>query len=108
PRQELILGLVVQEHLEHGRPVGSKAVVESGEVPWGPSTVRAELAALEAAGLLTHPHTSAGRVPTESGYRHYAEALIAGGELPVTQPGGFELTRLRREIDETMRATTTA
>lgn len=108
PRQELILGLVVREHLEHGRPVGSKAVVESGEVEWGPSTVRAELAALEGAGLLTHPHTSAGRVPTESGFRHYAEALIEAGELPDTDAGGLELTRLRREIDATMRATTTA
>jgi heat-inducible transcriptional repressor len=105
-RQELILGLVIRDHLKHGRPVGSKAVVESGEVSWGPSTVRAELAALESAGFLTHPHTSAGRIPTESGYRYYAESLIASGELPTTDAAGLELTRLRREIDETMRRTT--
>jgi heat-inducible transcriptional repressor len=107
-RQELILSLVVREHLEHGRPVSSKAVAESGEVSWGPSTIRAELAALEAAGLLTHPHTSAGRVPTESGYRYYAESLIESGEMPATREPGLELTRLRREIDETMRTTTAA
>lgn len=108
PRQELILGLVVRDHLKHGRPVGSNAVVQSGEVDCGPSTVRAELAALENAGFLTHPHTSAGRVPTESGYRYYAESLIASGELPATGASTLELTRLRREIDETMRTTTAA
>lgn len=107
-RQELILGLVVRNHLKHGRPVGSKAVAESGEVRWGPSTIRAELAALENAGLLTHPHTSAGRVPTETGYRHYAEALIASGELPAAGASGLALTELRREIDDTMRTTTAA
>ena len=108
PRQELILSVVVRNHLEHGRPVGSKAVVESGEVEWGPSTVRAELAALEEAGYLTHPYTSAGRVPTEAGYRYYAESLIESGNLPAAHSDSFEMTRLRREIDETMRATTTA
>lgn len=107
-RQELILSVVVRDHLKHGRPVGSKAVAESGEVEWGPSTIRAELAALEAAGFLTHPHTSAGRVPTESGYRYYAESLIASGELPSARTASLELSELRREIDETMRTTTAA
>ncbi len=69
PRQELILKLVVDAYLASGRPVPSKEIAERAEVEWGPSTVRAELAALEAAGYLTHPHTSAGRVPTEFGYR---------------------------------------
>src|SRR5690606_5016355 len=78
-RQQLILRLVVDDHLSHGRPVGSKAVAEIPEVKWGPSTVRAELAELESAGFLTHPHTSAGRIPTESGYRFYVDAMIASG-----------------------------
>lgn len=99
---------MVRDHLKHGRPVGSKAVAESGEVPWGPSTIRAELAALENAGYLTHPHTSAGRVPTETGYRHYAESLIESGDLPATRTSGLEVSVLRREIDETMRSTTAA
>ena len=66
-RQELILRLVVDAYLESGRPVGSKAIAGRQELEWGASTVRAELAALEEAGFLTHPHTSAGRVPTDAG-----------------------------------------
>lgn len=107
-RQELILRLVVESYLDGGRPVPSKEVAERPEVEWGPSTVRAELAALEAAGYLTHPHTSAGRVPTEVGYRRYVDSMVASGRLPA-QPGAeLELSRLRREVDEAMRETTAA
>ncbi len=107
-RQELILKLVVDAYLASGKPVASKAIAESREVEWGPSTVRAELAALEAAGYLTHPHTSAGRVPTEVGYRYYVDRLIETG-APSTAAGvELELSRLRREIDEAMRETTAA
>src|SRR3954465_14194225 len=76
-------------------------------VVWGPSTVRAELALLEAEGYLTHPHTSAGRVPTDSGYRRYVDLLLEAGAPP---PAGveLELSRLRREVDEAMRETTAA
>ena len=75
---------------------------------WGSSTVRAELAALEAAGYLTHPHTSAGRIPTELGYRYYVDRLIEGGALSAAVGVELELSRLRREIDEAMRETTSA
>jgi heat-inducible transcriptional repressor len=105
-RQELILKLVVDAYLSGGKPVASKSIAEMGEVEWGPSTVRAELAALEAAGYLTHPHTSAGRVPTEVGYRYYVDRLMEAGS-PAARPK-VELSRLRREIDEAMRETTTA
>ena len=81
-RQELILRLVVESYLRTGRPVPSKEVAEQPEVEWGPSTVRAELAALEAAGYLTHPHTSAGRVPTDTGYRLYVDSMLASGAMP--------------------------
>jgi len=86
--------------------VASKPIADRQEIEWGPSTVRAELAALEAAGYLTHPHTSAGRVPTEVGYRYYVDRLIESG-VPAAR-AGVELSRLRREIDEAMRETTTA
>jgi heat-inducible transcriptional repressor len=102
-RQELILKLVVDAYLASGRPVSSKEIAE--EVEWGPSTVRAELAALEAAGYLTHPHTSAGRVPTEAGYRLHVDALMAAGGPPAGRAVELEL---RREIDEAMRETTVA
>jgi heat-inducible transcriptional repressor len=107
-RQELILRLVVESYLEGGRPVPSKEVAERAEVEWGPSTVRAELAALEAAGYLTHPHTSAGRVPTDAGYRRYVDSMVASGQVPAGPGVELELSRLRREVDEAMRETTAA
>ena len=86
-RQELILRLVVDAHLESGKPIGSKVISEHTSVEWGPSTVRAELAALEEDGYLTHPHTSAGRVPTDAGYRSYVDFLLESGPLPARGPG---------------------
>jgi heat-inducible transcriptional repressor len=108
PRQELILKLVVDAYLASGTPVPSKEIAERAEVEWGASTVRAELAALEAAGFLTHPHTSAGRVPTERGYRHHVDSMMAAGGPPAESAVALELSRLRQEIDEAMRETTAA
>jgi heat-inducible transcriptional repressor len=108
PRQELILQMVVDDYLASAKPVGSKAIAARSEIEWGSSTVRAELAALEAAGLLTHPHTSAGRVPTDSGYRCYVDLLLASGRTPAATGVELELSRLRREVDEAMRETTAA
>ena len=107
-RQELILQLVVDAYLASGRPVPSKEVAERPEVEWGPSTVRAELAALEAAGYLTHPHTSAGRVPTDAGYRRYVDLMLESGSMTAQPSVELELSRLRREVDTAMRETTTA
>jgi heat-inducible transcriptional repressor len=99
-RQELVLRRLVEEYLDAGAPVGSKSL--SAEFEWGPSTIRHELASLEELGLLAHPHTSAGRVPTEAGYRYFVDRL-----LPVEQPGpGLSLSLVRRELDEAMRVTT--
>jgi heat-inducible transcriptional repressor len=71
--------------------------------------VRAELAALEMQGMLTHPHTSAGRVPTDTGYRFFADSLLESSDtLPVPRGPALELTRMRREVDEAMRETTSA
>lgn len=107
-RQELILRMVVDAHLETGRPVGSKAIAERGDVEWAPSTVRAELAALEEAGYLAHPHTSAGRIPTDAGYRRFVDLLLEGGGPPARHTVRLDLSALRREVDEAMRETTTA
>jgi heat-inducible transcriptional repressor len=101
-RQELLLRKLVEEHLEGGAPVGSKSL--SADVQWGPSTVRHELAVLEELGLLAHPYTSAGRVPTEAGYRYFVDRL-----LPTTDTGPrLSLSLVRRELDEAMRVTTEA
>ncbi|MET0614857.1 MAG: heat-inducible transcriptional repressor HrcA [Thermoleophilaceae bacterium] len=104
PRQTFLLRKLVEAHRALDQPVGSKWIAEQDDVPWGPSTVRAELAKLEEVGLLEHPHTSAGRVPTDRGYRVYVDELMTGGALPVPQKR-LELTTMRREVDEAMRAT---
>ena len=75
-RQQQILNLAVDAYLDSGKPVGSAVLADAVGFEWGPSTVRSELAALEREGYLSHPHTSAGRVPTDSGYRFYADALL--------------------------------
>jgi heat-inducible transcriptional repressor len=88
PRQELILRKVVERYHSAGMPIGSKALAADPELDCGPSTVRNELALLEEHGLLAHPHTSAGRVPTDAGHRYVVDSL------------------LRRELDDAMRVTT--
>ena len=109
PRQELLLAKVVDGFAANGMPVGSKALAEDPDVACGPSTVRNELAVLEELGLLAHPHTSAGRVPTDSGHRHFVDHILPrrrGGE-PAARPAG-QLSLVRREIDEAMRTTSEA
>jgi heat-inducible transcriptional repressor len=101
PRQELILRKVVLCHQQTEAPVGSRLLSADPELNAGPSTIRNELALLEEHGLLAHPHTSAGRVPTDAGYRYFVDRL-----LPATKAGGMELDLVRREVDEAMRVTT--
>jgi heat-inducible transcriptional repressor len=105
PRQELILRKVVELHTSTGLPVGSKTLAGDPELDCGPSTIRNELSMLEEHGLLAHPHTSAGRVPTDAGHRFYVDRLLGGREL-VTRERGLELQLVRREVDEAMRVTT--
>lgn len=104
-RQRDILRLLVEDYVASGQPVGSKNLVERTGLGVSPSTVRNELAELERLGLLTHPHTSAGRVPTEAGYRIYVDELI---ERSDTRPDGFELALpdARAEVEEALKATT--
>ena len=74
-RKEQLLKLVVQNYISTAEPIGSKFLVSEGGLDWSEATVRNELRALEEEGFLTHPHTSAGRVPTEKGYRYFVDAL---------------------------------
>ncbi|MFL5884704.1 MAG: heat-inducible transcriptional repressor HrcA [Thermoleophilaceae bacterium] len=104
-RQSIVLRKVIEGHVALGHPVGSKWLAEQSDMPWGPSTIRAELAMLEELGLLQHPHTSAGRVPTDQGYRRYVDEILEQGLQPVARPR-LQLSVMRREIDEAMRATT--
>jgi heat-inducible transcriptional repressor len=92
---------VVDGHRAGGQPVGSKSLAEDPEITWGASTVRHELAVLEEHGLLAHPHTSAGRVPTESGYRYFVDRLLPREDGAPR----LALSLVRRELDEAMRVT---
>ena len=102
-RQELLLGKVIDEFNATGQPVGSKALAADPDVVAGPSTVRNELAVLEERGLLAHPHTSAGRVPTDAGYRYFVDRLLPARQEPRAE---LQLSLVRREVDEAMRVTT--
>lgn len=74
-RQEKLLTLVIENHIATAEPVGSKFLVSEGGLDLSEATVRNELRALEEEGYLTHPHTSAGRIPTAKGYRYYVDRL---------------------------------
>ena len=74
-RKTAILRKVVTEHIETGQPVGSAHVVRDPSIEVSPATVRADMSALERDGYLSHPHTSAGRVPTDLGYRYFVDHL---------------------------------
>jgi heat-inducible transcriptional repressor len=102
-RQELLLGKVIDEFNATGLPVGSKMLAADPDVQAGPSTIRNELAVLEEQGLLAHPHTSAGRVPTDSGYRYFVDRLLPARREPRAE---LQLSLVRREVDEAMRVTT--
>ena len=106
PRQELILRKVVEGYLDSGVPVGSKTLAADPALDCGPSTIRNELALLEEHGLLAHPHTSAGRVPTDAGLRFLVDRLLHERRVPAQQR--LDVRLVRREVDEAMRATTEA
>jgi len=84
-RKESILQAVVEEYMATARPVGSGLVTEQTELKVSSATVRKELGALEEEGFLHQPHTSAGRVPTDKGYRYFIDALMGPSSLDSAQ-----------------------
>ncbi len=104
PRRQMVLGLVVREFVRTAVPVGSRALVEQYGLNVSPATVRNEMAWLEEQGYLTHPHTSAGRVPTDQGYRYFVERLLRETELPSPERRtiAHQFQQIRRDIDEWM------
>ncbi len=75
-RQKSFLRLVIDRYIATAEPVGSQTLVHAGDLEVSGATVRNELRELEELGLLTHPHTSAGRIPTVLGYRYYVQELM--------------------------------
>ena len=82
-RQEHILGTLVREYVASAEPVASGDLVQKYRLPYSPATVRSELVALDEAGYLTQPHTSAGRIPTDRGYRFFINHELAPAEPAV-------------------------
>src|SRR4051794_10234844 len=82
-RSQFVLAEIIQEHRRTGEPVGSRAVAErcAGNAGWSAPTIRNVMAELEEAGLVEQPHTSAGRVPTDKGYRYYVDHMLGAARL---------------------------
>jgi heat-inducible transcriptional repressor len=81
PRKSAVLHAIVEEYVRSGEPVGSETIAERSGLGVSSATIRNEMAALEELGYLTHPHTSAGRIPTDHGYRHYVDSQPHGVRL---------------------------
>lgn len=102
PRRQAVLALVIQEYIATAQPVGSKSVVEGYGLKLSSATIRNEMKALEEQGYLTHPHTSAGRVPTEEGYRFFVENLLPENPLPMDDQLMIQhqFYQVRQELDQ--------
>lgn len=83
-RQKLILALVIRDYIDTAQPVGSQRLVEHFGLDFSSATVRNEMGELTDLGYLRQPHTSAGRVPSEEGYRYFVRQLMGHTELPAT------------------------
>jgi heat-inducible transcriptional repressor len=103
-RQERVLAIVVQEYVENAQPVGSETLRTHG-LGVSSATIRNELAALEEHGYLKHPHTSAGRIPTEKGYRYFVESLMEEFELPPVEQRmiSHQFHQVTLDVDQWMR-----
>jgi heat-inducible transcriptional repressor len=104
-RQQNILRLVVQEYITTALPISSKTIATEYTLGVSSATVRNEMACLEELGYLSHPHTSAGRVPTEAGYRYFVEKLMEKVELPHEEQRmiSHQFHQARLELDQWLR-----
>ncbi|MFA9432786.1 heat-inducible transcriptional repressor HrcA [Egicoccus sp. AB-alg2] len=106
-RKLAILRAIVTEYVSSGEPVGSKRVVESAQLSVSAATVRNEMAALEELGYIRQPHTSAGRVPTDRGYRRFVDDLADRADLDVQRRELIgELLGSARDVEDLLARTT--
>lgn len=94
PRKEKILQVVTDDYIESAEPVGSRTIARKYNLGFSPATIRNEMADLEESGYLKQPHTSAGRIPSQLGYRYYVDALMQ--QRPLTQD---ELEVIKEELE---------
>lgn len=103
-RMRDIFRLVVEAYLDRGQPVGSKAL--AGSVSLSPASIRGVMQELEERGLLTHPHTSAGRIPTESGLRLFVDGIMHSSLPPARERQAIEAQLKDRSIEDALAAAT--
>ncbi len=103
-RQRLILALVVRDYTETAEPVGSKRLVEHYKLDLSPATIRNEMAELTEMGYLRQPHTSAGRVPTEEGYRYFVTHVVYTSDLsePARDTIAHQFYQARQDVEQWM------
>lgn len=104
-RQKLILALVIRDYIETAIPVGSRRLVDHYGLDISSATVRNEMAVLTEAGYLRQPHTSAGREPTEEGYRYFVRQLMGHTDLPLNTKRTIthQFYQARQDVDQWMR-----
>jgi heat-inducible transcriptional repressor len=104
-RQQTILRLIVQQYIQSATPVSSKSIIEDYNLGISSATVRNEMAILEEKGYLIQPHTSAGRVPTEAGYRYFVEKLMEKVDLTAEEQRmiSHQFHQARLELDQWLR-----
>src|SRR5215510_10284711 len=103
-RQKTLLLLLIRDYIDTAQPVGSKRLVEHYHLDISPATIRNEMAALTEMGYLRQPHTSAGRVPSEEGYRYFVGQMMHNAELPeaVKHTISHQFHQSRAELDQWM------
>ena len=102
PRKKQILKAIVDDYIETVEPVGSKNLVQKYNLDVSPATVRNEMAELETLGYLEQPHTSAGRIPSDKGYREYVDSLMDVGNLSEEETRDIR-ENIRESVDEITR-----
>ncbi len=98
-RQQMILNAIVDDYIRSAEPVGSRSISKRGDVNYSPATIRNEMADLEELGFLEQPHTSAGRIPSNKGYRYYVDHLT-----PIHSVNPAEVKELKRFFTEQLSA----
>jgi len=98
PRRETVLGIIVSEYIATAVPVASETIFRNYQLGVSPATIRNDMAYLEGEGYVIRPHTSAGSVPLDRGYRHYVESLTKEAGLPLEEQ--HQIRKLLREVEE--------
>jgi transcriptional regulator of heat shock response len=108
-RKDLVLGYVVEQYIKNLNPIGSAFLAKEYHLDWSSATIRNILAELEEEGYLTHPHTSAGRIPTHRGYRYYVDhlmhqiQLLEGEKNRIQKEYRDSISKLEKLVEKTSR-----